>query len=173
MSGAEKAQGAAALRPAPLVTELSEGFWQGVREGRLVIQRCLGCGVLRHYPQPMCPACRSLGFDWAPVSGRGRIYSYTIAHRAFHPAWQAHVPYAIATIELDEGIRMVCDLLGTPPEAVAIDARVEVFFEDLPGQGPMPRFRLVDRAVGESAATRTPSTKGAIAGERAAEGTPR
>ena len=146
MSGAAKEAGAAAARPAPLVTELSEGFWQGVREERLVIQRCLGCGLLRHYPQPMCPGCRALGFDWAPVSGRGRIYSYTIAHRAFHPAWQAHVPYVIATIELDEGIRMVCDLLGTPPEAVAIDARVEVFFEDLPGQGPMPRFRLAGEA---------------------------
>ena len=132
-------------RPAPPVTELSEGFWQAMREGRLVIQRCTACGVLRHYPQPMCPACRALGFDWAPVSGRGTIYSYTVAHRAFHPAWQAHVPYAIATIELDEGVRMVCDLLGTPPEAVAIGARVEVHFESLPGQGLMPRFRILER----------------------------
>lgn len=136
----------AVARPAPAVTELSEGFWQGVREGRLVIQRCTTCGTLRHYPQPMCPACRALGFDWAPVSGRGEIYSYTIAHRAFHPAWQAHVPYAIATIELDEGVRMVCDLLGTPIEAVRIGARVEVHFEDMPGQGVMPRFRLVEPA---------------------------
>ena len=154
MSGAANDAAKTVPRPAPLVTELSEGFWQGVREGRLVIQRCVACGLLRHYPQPMCPACRSLGFDWAPVSGRGRIYSYTIAHRAFHPAWQAHVPYAIATIELDEGVRMVCDLLGTPPEAVAIDARVEVFFEDLPAQGPMPRFRLAEGGAGTSEAGR-------------------
>jgi uncharacterized OB-fold protein len=137
---------ASAPRPAPPVTELSEGFWQGVREGRLVIQRCTRCGVLRHYPQPMCPACRALGFDWAPVSGRGEIYAYTVAHRAFHPAWQAHVPYAIATIELEEGVRMVCDLLGTPIERVRIGARVEAFFEELPGQGRMPRFRLVESA---------------------------
>lgn len=130
-------------RPVPQTTELSEGFWQAVREGRLAIQRCTACGLLRHYPQPMCSACHALGFDWAPVSGRGTIYTYTIAHRAFHPAWQDEVPYAIATIELDEGVRMVCDLLGTPPEAVAIGKRVEVAFETLPGQGPMPRFRLV------------------------------
>lgn len=137
----------APTRPIPSPTELSEGFWQGVREGRLVIQRCQHCGLLRHYPQPMCPACRKLGFDWAPVSGRGTIYSYTVAHRAFHPAWQAHVPYAIATIELDEGVRMVCDLVGTPPDTVAIGQRVEVFFESLPGQGPMPRFRRVERGA--------------------------
>jgi uncharacterized OB-fold protein len=137
-----------APRPAIPETELSAGFWEGVRAGRLVIQRCTACRTLRHYPQPMCPVCRALGFDWAPVSGRGTIYSFTVAHRAFHPAWQAHVPYAIATIELDEGVRMVCDLLGTPLEEVVIGARVEVFFEVLPGQGTMPRFRLVGRAQG-------------------------
>lgn len=131
-----------ATRPVPQPTELSEGFWQAVREGRLAIQRCTTCGLLRHYPQPMCPGCHALDFDWAPVSGRGTIHSYTIAHRAFHPAWQDHVPYAIATIELEEGPRMVCDLLGTPPDQVAIGQRVEVYFEALPGQGPMPRFRL-------------------------------
>ncbi len=131
-------------RPAPVETALTAGFWEGVRAGRLVIQRCLECGLLRHYPQPMCPACRQLGFDWAPVSGRGVIHSYTVAHRAFHAAWQEHVPYAIATIELDEGVRMVCDLIETPLERVVIGARVEVFFAELPGQGRMPRFRVVE-----------------------------
>lgn len=139
-------ESAEVARPAPQSTELSEGFWQGVREGRLVIQRCKACGLLRHYPQPMCPACRALDFDWAPVAGRGSIYSYTVAHRAFHPAWQAHVPYAIATIELDEGIRMVCDLPGIALEQVVIGARVEVHFAELPGQGMMPRFRIVTGA---------------------------
>ena len=128
-------------RPAPHSTEYSEGFWEGVRRGELVIQRCIACQRLRHYPQPMCPECHSPRFDWAPVSGRGRIHSYTIAHRAFHPAWQDHVPYVIATIELEEGVRMVCDLLDDPPETVEIDQAVEVFFDELPGQGRMPRFR--------------------------------
>ncbi|MBY0400476.1 OB-fold domain-containing protein, partial [Myxococcota bacterium] len=123
-------------------------------EGRLVIQRGGACGTLRHDPQPMCPPCRSLGFAWAPVSGRGRIYSSTIAHRAFHPASQAHVPYAIGTIELDEGSRMACDLLATPPEAVAIDAPVEAYLEELPGQGSMPRFRLAGDAGRSSGGAR-------------------
>lgn len=148
MSDGGAANGGAAApiaqRPAPVESALTAGFWEGVRAGRLVIQRCLSCGLLRHYPQPMCPACRQLGFDWAPVSGRGEIHSYTVAHRAFHAAWQAHVPYAIATIELDEGVRMVCDLIETPLERVVIGARVEVHFAELPGQGPMPRFRIVE-----------------------------
>jgi len=92
----------------------------------------------------MCPACHSSDFDWTPVSGRGRIHSYTVAHRAFHPAWKDHVPYVLATVELDEGIRMMCDLLDVDPEKVAIDQRVEVYFQEMSGQGMMPRFRVVE-----------------------------
>ena len=131
-------------RPAPPVTELSQGFWDAVENKQLAVKKCSACDMLRHYPQPLCPACHSNDFDWAPVSGRGEIYSYTVAHRAFHPAWKAHVPYVIATIELEEGVRMVCDLLEVDPERVAIGQRVEVAFAELPGQGWMPRFEVID-----------------------------
>ena len=133
-----------ANRPAPQPTEYSAGFWEGVAAGELRIQRCTQCQRLRHYPQPMCPDCRSVAFDWARVSGRGEVYSFAIANRAFHPAWQDFAPYVIATIELDEGVRMVTDLLGVDPARVAIGQRVEVYFEEMPGQGRMPRFRIVD-----------------------------
>ena len=79
----------------------------------------------------------------ARLAGTGEIHSYSVAHRAFHPAWKDLVPYVVATIELDEGIRMVCDLLDVEPDSVAIGQRVRVEFEDLPGQGTMPRFRVV------------------------------
>ena len=131
-----------AERPRPEPTELSQGFWDACARGELAVQRCLSCRALRHYPQEMCPACHSSEFDWATLSGGGEVHSYTVAHRAFHPAWEAHVPYVIATIELDEGVRMVCDLLDVAPESIAIGQRVEVEFADLPGQGRMPRFVL-------------------------------
>jgi uncharacterized OB-fold protein len=131
-------------RPAPPVTELSQGFWDAVQNEQLAIQKCAACDLLRHYPQPLCPSCHSNEFGWQPVSGRGEIYSYTVAHRAFHPAWQQHVPYVIATIELEEGIRMVCDLLEADPDRIAIGQRVEVAFAELPGQGRMPRFEVID-----------------------------
>jgi uncharacterized OB-fold protein len=131
-------------RPAPQPTELSEGFWEGVRRGELVAQCCSDCRRLRHYPQAMCPDCHSLAFEWTPLSGLGSIYSYTVAHRAFHPAWREHVPYVLATIELDEGVRMICDLLDVEPEAVSIGQRVEVYFAKMPGQGMMPRFRVLE-----------------------------
>ena len=131
-----------AQRPVPQPTEWSQPFWDACARGELVVQRCTACQSLRHYPQPRCPACRSDAFDWAPLSGRGEIYSYTVAHRAFHPAWAEHVPYVLATIELDEGVRMLCDLLDVDPEQVEIGQRVEAYFEELPGQGVMPRFRI-------------------------------
>lgn len=132
-----------AQRPKPEPTEFSQPFWDACERGELMVQRCTGCEALRHYPQPMCPECQSTGYDWAKLSGGGAIYSYTVAHRAFHPAWAEHVPYVLATIELDEGVRMMCDLLDVEPDTVAIGQRVEAYFEELPGQGVMPRFRVV------------------------------
>lgn len=131
-------------RPPIPKTEISQGFWDAIAEGRLAIQRCTACGLLRHYPQLRCPACHAPESDWQTVSGRGHVHSYTVSHRAFHPAWKDHVPYVIATIELDEGVRMVCDLLDADPETIAIGQAVEVRFEDLSGQGPVPRFEVIN-----------------------------
>jgi len=127
-------------RPRPQPTEWSEGFWRACREGRLAIQRCDACGRLRHYPQPLCPHCRSSAASWQPVSGRGVVYSYAICHRAFHPAFAVEVPYVVATIELDEGVRMVADLRGVAPDAVRIGMPVRVCFERLDDEIALPRF---------------------------------
>jgi uncharacterized OB-fold protein len=121
---------------------LTEGFWDAARRRELVIQRCDECGVLRHYPQPLCPTCASDRWSWTPVSGRGVVYSFSVAHRAFNPAWADRVPYAVATIELDEGVRMVSDLPDTDVERVSIGAQVEVFFEEIGEELVLPRFRL-------------------------------
>src|SRR5262245_41082179 len=129
-----------APRPRRQPTEWSEGFWQACRAGRLAIQRCDGCGRLRHYPQPLCPLCRSAAFGWQPVSGRGVVYSYAVCHRAFHPAWKDAVPYVVATVELDEGVRMVADLRGVAPDAVRIGMPVRVCFERLDDEISLPRF---------------------------------
>jgi uncharacterized OB-fold protein len=135
-----------AVRPLPTPSELTEGFWAAAARGELVVQRCAGCGRLRHYPQPMCPECHSTDWTWTPVSGRGVVYTFTISHQAFHPAWANAVPYVVATIELDEGVRMVADLPADDVDDVAIGRPVEVFFDDVPtddgGPFTLPRFRL-------------------------------
>jgi uncharacterized OB-fold protein len=133
-------------RPLPTPSPLTAGFWDAAREHRLVVQRCDGCGALRHYPQPMCASCHSMDWSWTPVSGRGTVYTFTVTYQPFHPAWADRVPYAIATVELDEGVRMMTDLPPEDTDEVAIGRPVECFFED--HERPdgttftLPRFRL-------------------------------
>ncbi len=133
-------------RPLPQPSVLTEGYWWAAAEHRLVIQRCDECGAFRHYPQPLCPACLSPQWTWSPVSGRGRVYTFTVTHQAFHPGWAGRVPYAVATVELDEGVRMVTDLPAEDVDRVAVGMPVEVFFEDREDADgrrvTLPRFRL-------------------------------
>ena len=129
-------------RPLPQRTEIAEGYWEAARRHELAVQRCSDCGVLRHYPQERCPECISAAHEWAPLSGRGTIYTYAVSHAAFHPFFQDRLPYVIATIELDEGVRVLSDL-DEPPDEVRMGARVEVFFEELDDDITLPRFRLV------------------------------
>ncbi|TFG93924.1 MAG: Zn-ribbon domain-containing OB-fold protein [Myxococcales bacterium] len=130
-------------RPRPRPTEWSEGFWQGCARGELVIQRCDECLRLRHYPQPLCPHCRGAQASWQPVSGRGEIYSYAVCHRAFHPAFADALPYVVATVELEEGVRMVTDLAGVDPGELRIGMPVQVCFERVDDELVLPRFRLL------------------------------
>jgi uncharacterized OB-fold protein len=125
----------------PPPNPLTAGFWEAARRHELVIQRCV-CGRYRHYPQPLCPECYSGDWSWVPVSGKGTIYTFTVTHRPFHPAWAEHTPYVVATVELPEGVRMVSDLPPEDTEAVRIGAPVEVFFDDHEAV-TLPRFRLV------------------------------
>lgn len=134
-------------RPRPTPDEVSIGFWDAARERRLVVQRCDECRAFRHYPQLLCGDCGSESWAWTSVSGAGVVHSFTVTHRAFHPAWADCVPYVVATIELDEGVRLISDLPAADVADVAIGRRVEVFFEDITDDGDrvgvtLPRFRL-------------------------------
>jgi uncharacterized protein len=134
-------------RPRPTPSALTEGFWEAARQHRLVVQRCDRCAVMRHYPQPMCAECHSEAWTWTPLSGRGTVYTFTVTHQAFHPAWADRVPFAVATIALAEGVRMVTDLPTEDIDHVTIGAPVECWFEDHEMDDgstfTFPRFRLV------------------------------
>ena len=132
-------------RPIPKPTTLTEGFWEATRRDELVIQRCLACRAYRHFPQAMCPHCHSMDTEWSKVSGRGVIHSYTVAHQAFHPFWADKVPYVVATIELEEGVRMVDDMLDLDPAEVRIGLPVEVFFQPVEDEIVLPKFRVKGR----------------------------
>lgn len=128
------------VRPRPDLTPDTEGYWRSARNHQLAIQRCSDCKSFRHNPRPMCPECHSLAFEWAPVSGRGTIYSYIIADRVLHPYWKE--PYNVVLIELEEGIRIISNLIDCPNEAVEIGMQVKVVFEDVSDEISLPMFKL-------------------------------
>jgi uncharacterized OB-fold protein len=129
----------AALRPRPAVTEDTAFFFEGARRGCLLIQRCTSCGTLRHPPRPACAVCRSFDWDTVTASGRGTVYSYVVVHHPQVPAFDYPLP--IALVELEEGTRLVADLLGTAPDAVRIGMPVVVDFVAVDEELTLPMFR--------------------------------
>jgi len=91
-------------------------FWQGTARGELLVQTCAACGQRRMPPRPMCFACRSLASTWQQLSGHGTIWSFVVAHPPLLPAYQAHAPYNVITVALDDDprLRLVGNLLARP-----------------------------------------------------------
>jgi hypothetical protein len=129
----------AARRPRPARTQDTAFFWEGVAAGELRIQRCTGCKALRHPPGPMCPHCQSLDWDTLVSTGRGRVYSYVVAHHPPVPPFR--YPNAIALVELDEGTRLVSNLIGIDPARIEIGQRVRVEFTRVDDELVLPLFR--------------------------------
>ena len=96
----------AAAKPLPEPTRDSKPYWDGLNEGRLLLQQCAACMKTRHYPRPVCDACYSMEVAWIEASGRGRVHSWTVAHHPFHPGFKAELPYIVAIVDLEEGVRM-------------------------------------------------------------------
>lgn len=147
------AQGAAPAlprikRPAPGISDDTRFFWDGAREGRLLIQRCKGCGTLRHPPGPVCPHCHSFEWDTVQASGRGTVYSFVVMHYPEVPPFEH--PNPIGLVELEEGTRLIAQLVGVKPGDVHIGQAVQVEFNRFEVGAPdgsddivLPQFRPV------------------------------
>jgi uncharacterized OB-fold protein len=125
----------------PVPTPETQPFWDGCAAGELRIQRCTDCGKPYFYPRPVCPACGSRNVEWFTASGRATLYSYVINHRAA-PGFAGDVPYAIAVVQLEEGPRMMSNIVGLPatPEALVLDMPLQVTFETR-GDVSLPQFQ--------------------------------
>ncbi len=129
-------------KPIPAVTPEMREFFDGARAGRLMVQKCDGCGKLRFPARDLCSACNSTASRWVPVSGRGEIFSFNIMHQIYHPGFAGEVPYAVVIVELEEGCKFVSNLLGVKPHEIKCGMPVEVTFEKLSDEVSMPKFRL-------------------------------
>ncbi|MGW3144274.1 bifunctional MaoC family dehydratase N-terminal/OB-fold nucleic acid binding domain-containing protein [Streptomyces sp. NPDC001177] len=140
-----KQQTPRARRPRPVVNRDNAGFWEGVARHRLLIQRCAGCGTLRHPWLPGCNTCGCLDWDTVEASGEGTVHSYVVMHHPPFPAFDP--PYAVGLIELAEGVRMISNVVGVPYDKVRIGLPVRVEFrtyEDEEGALVLPVFRVTE-----------------------------
>ena len=129
-----------AKRPLPEPTPETAHFWAGTRAGELRLQRCDGCSHVYFPPRPFCPSCGSRSVKVFAASGRARLHSYVINQRSA-PGFEA--PYAIAVVELDEGPRMMSNVVDCPqtPEALELDMALEVVFLEQSDDISLPLFR--------------------------------
>lgn len=128
-------------RPRPATTIDNQFWFDAAKEHRLVIQRCAQCQVLRHPPRPRCDQCGSYEWDTAEASGKGTVYSFVVVHYPQIPSFDYPLP--IGLVELEEGTRLVANLVGVAPEDVQVGMPVEVEWEDHDDDLTLPSFRPV------------------------------
>jgi uncharacterized OB-fold protein len=132
------------LGPLPVPGPDDAPYWKALERGVLVLQRCASCGTVRHPPRPRCGNCAHAAHSWEPASGLGTVHSFTVIHHPANPALAGEVPYVVALIELDEGPRLVSNVVGVDPDLVAIDQRVRVRFDEVGPGAVLPRFIPVE-----------------------------
>jgi uncharacterized OB-fold protein len=132
-------------KPVPVADELSQPFWDAAKQRLLVIQRCGECGYYNHPPRPICERCSSQRLEFAPVSGRGTIYTFTVMHQPSVAGFEDEVPYINIVVELNEQrlLFMVSNLPHADRDKVRIGGRVEVHFEERGPDLVLPQFRPV------------------------------
>lgn len=132
-------------KPLPQPDPITRPFWESVKAHAMRIQRCGACGRWVFYPRALCPACFSAALAWTLVSGRGVVHAFTIPYRHPSPAFQPDLPYVVAIVELEEGARLMTNLVGVPPDPqhVRVGMPVEVLYDDVTPEVTLPKFRSI------------------------------
>ena len=130
-------------KPLPSISDFNRPFWDGARHHELRLQRCSDCRKVWAPNGPVCPFCFSSNYRWEKLSGRGKIASWVVFHKLYHPGFAQDLPYNVAFIELAEGPRLISNVVGARNEELRIGMPVEVVFEDVSADISIPRFRKV------------------------------
>ncbi len=128
--------------PVPENDKVTKAFWEATKQHKLVVPRCKDCGYFHFYPREQCPHCMSKNLEWTEVSGKARLHTFTIVHQPAHPAFNDDVPYAHCVIELNEGVRMIGNIVGVDdPHKLQIDMPLEVVFDDVTPEWTLVKWK--------------------------------
>ncbi len=128
-------------KPLPRITPDNRAFWEAARRHELRLPRCQDCKRFWWPPGPVCPECLSERYEWTRASGRGTISSWVVFHTLYFPSFADDLPYAVVQVELEEGPRLISNLVGIKNEEVRTGMPVEVVFDDVTPEISIPRFR--------------------------------
>ena len=128
-------------KPLPRLDEESRGYWEALARHELYLQKCASCSTLRFYPRALCPSCLSSKTDYLCASGRGIVYTFTVTYQNQAAGFRDELPYVMAYVELDEGPRILTNVVNTPADTVTIGMPVEVVFEDVDEGLAIPKFQ--------------------------------
>jgi uncharacterized protein len=128
-------------KPIPVMQPWTKEFWKGTKNSQLLIQECSDCQSKIFYPRQYCPECWSGNLKWSQASGRATVYSFTTTQDMVEPKFWDDLPYVLAMVDLEEGIRMMTRIVDCDPEDVQIGMDVEVVFEDITNECALPMFK--------------------------------
>ncbi|MFN0090229.1 MAG: Zn-ribbon domain-containing OB-fold protein [Acidimicrobiales bacterium] len=128
-------------KPLPSLSNLNRPFYEGLKERRLTLQRCLACREIWYPPGPFCPACWSRDIEWAELSGRGKVTSWVVFHQAYYRSFEADLPYNVAEVELEEGPRLLTNLVGVANDEIRLGMPVEIVYDDVTDAITLAKFR--------------------------------
>jgi len=132
-------------KPIPTPSPETQRFWDACRRHELWLPFCRACEAFYFYPRDFCPTCFSIDIEYRQCSGRGVIYTFAIQYRAWHPGWTSDVPYITAIVQLDEGPRLMTNIIGVEPDPAKVQCGmpVQVVFEDVSETISLPKFQPV------------------------------
>ena len=128
-------------KPLPRSNRLSTPYWEAAKAHEFRLQRCSDCGAWRFPPSERCHECLSTSYEWQAASGRGRVWSWIRMWQKYYPAFESEIPYVVAYVELDEGPKLMTNLVGVSEDDIACDMAVEVVFDDVTPEFTLPKFR--------------------------------
>ena len=128
-------------KPIPVPDDMSAPFFDGARDGKLMLQHCTACDLWSFPARERCPHCFASALKWRKASGRGSLYTFTIMHQVMNPGFAAAVPYNVAQIDLIEGVRVTANIIGIGNDALRIGMLLQVVFDDGGGTVRIPKFR--------------------------------
>ncbi len=128
-------------KPLPTPGPVSQPFFDAVRRHKLLIMRCRSCGAPRLSEHVHCPECWSDDYQWVEASGRGKMYSFVVMHQMLHPGFAQDIPYNVALVDLDEGPRILSNVVGCSNEELAVNMRIEAVFDDVTDNATLLRFQ--------------------------------